>query len=179
MEYTHQDAFGFEMNKENVKSAIQTTNEQLKDVPIEDVHHVDFAIPCNRLKEKHITQVGKFGDLWGNMLHEPTFAITGINIESSQIQLAGEKQNRIKFDVERNGHKISFVKKFTTKDFYNELIHHNPKGLSRATNKRLDIELIGKFVVEEWTYEGRQYSKPIVEIVAIESKVANNRKIMF
>lgn len=175
----HSSAFGHSLPKANLKEVVKVTNEQLKDVEIQDVYHVDFAIPCNRLKEKHITQVGQFGDIWGNSLHEPTFAITGINIESSQIQLVGEKQNRIKFEVERNGHKITFVKKFTTKDFYHELIHHNPNGLSRTTNKRLDIELIGKFVIEEWEYENRTYQKPIIEIVAIESKVATNRKIMF
>lgn len=175
----HQDAFGFSLNKENVKNVINTTNEKLKDVEIQDVYHVDFAIPCNRLKEKHITQVGKFGSLWGNGLNEPTFVITDINVDSSQVQLVGEKKNRIKIEVERNGNKLTFVKKFTSEDYYNKIIHHNPKGLSRSTNKRLDLSIIGKFVIDEWTYEGKTYQNPIIEIVDIESKVATARKIMF
>ena len=175
----HQDAFGFSLNKENVKSVITITNEKLKDVEIQDVYHVDFAIPFNRLKEKHITQVGKFGELWGNGLNEPTFVITDISIDSSQVQLVGEKKNRIKIEIERNGNKLTFVKKFTNEDLYNKIIHHNPRGLSKSTNKRLDLEIIGKFVIEEWTYNDKVYTSSVIEIVDIESKVATNRKIMF
>lgn len=175
----HQSAFGLSLNKANVKDLIRVTNEKLSNVDIEDVYHVDFAIPFNRLKEKHLVQVGKFGDLWGNTLHEPTFVITDISVDSSQIQLAGEKKNRIKIEVERNGNKITFVKKFTNEDLYNKIIHHNPRGLSRSSSKRLDLKIIGKFVIDEWTYEGKTYTRPIVEIVDIESTVAPNRKIMF
>ena len=32
---------------------------------------------------------------------------------------------------------------------------------------------------DEWTYEGKTYQNPIIEIVDIESKVATARKIMF
>ena len=175
----HNSAFGFELNKNNIKNLVSTTNEQLKDVEVEDVYHVDFAIPFHRLKEKHILQVGKFSSLWGNTLHEPTFVITDVNIDSSQVQLIGEKKNRIKIEIERNGHKITFVKKFTSEELYNKIIHHNPRGLNRTTNKRLDLTIIGKFVIEEWVYNDKVYTSPIIEIIDIESKVATTRKIMF
>lgn len=175
----HSSAFGISLDKNNVNDLIAITNEQLKDVAIEDVYHVDFAIPCNRLKEKHITQIGKYNDMWGNTLPQPTFAITGINIESSEIVLHGEKQNMLKFTIERNGEKLNFVKKFINKDYYYDVIHHNPKGLSRATNKQLELEIIGKFVIEEWVFDDKLFSRATIEIVDLNSKVVTNRKIMF
>ena len=175
----HKDALGYALDKNNVNDLIAITNEQLKDVAIEDVYHVDFAIPCNRLKEKHITQIGKYNDMWGNTLPQPLFAITNINIESSEIALHGEKQNMLKFTIEHNGEKLNFVKKFINKDYYYDVIHHNPKGLSRATNKQLELEIIGKFVIEEWVFDDKLFSRATIEIVDLNSKVVTNRKIMF
>lgn len=174
----HTSAFGFALNKNNVKALINMVNEQLKDTKIEDVYHVDFSIPCARLKEKHIMQIGKYADLWGNSIPEPTFLIDSIYIDSSEVKLLGEKKNFVKFDVERGGQKISFVKKFTNEDFYNKLVHHNPRGLTRLTNKRLEISVIGKFTINQWESGDKVHEVGQVEIIDIESKVMNN-KVMF
>lgn len=162
----HSSAFGISLDKNNVNDLIAITNEQLKDVAIEDVYHVDFAIPCNRLKEKHITQIGKYNDMWGNGLSTPMFCIHGIFISPAEIKLLGEKRNMIKFEILRGDERISFVKMFANEEYYNKIIKRNAKGLQFKPTKKLEITVIGKFIINEWN--GNKY--PTVEIVEMESQ---------
>lgn len=169
----HDSAFGFSLPKANVETLRTQVNEQLKDVAIEDVYHVDYEIAVGRLKEKHVKQVGQWKNMWANTLPEPTFAITDVYISSEEIKLLGEKKNIIKFDIVRGDEKIAFVKRFASESLYNEIIHRSAHGLSSG-NKRLKLTVIGKFSINK--FNGNEY--PQVEIVDVLSEV-QARKVMF
>lgn len=169
----HDSAFGFSIPKANVEALRNQVNEQLKDVDIEDVYHVDYEIEVGRLKEQHIKQVGQWKNMWANTLPEPTFAITHIYLSSEEIKLLGEKKNIIKFDVVRGDNKITFIKRFASESLYNEIIHRSAHGLSTG-NKRLKLTVIGKFSINR--FNGNEC--PQVEIVDVLSEV-QARKVMF
>jgi single-stranded-DNA-specific exonuclease len=169
----HDSAFGFSLPKANVETLRTQVNEQLKDVVIEDVYHVDYEIAVGRLKEKHVKQVGQWKNMWANTLPEPTFAITDVYISSEEIKLLGEKKNIIRFDIVRGDEKIAFIKRFASESLYNEIIHRSAHGLSSG-NKRLKLTVIGKFSINK--FNGNEY--PQVEIVDVLSEV-QARKVMF
>ena len=169
----HSNAFGFSIAKDNVEALRTQVNTQLKDVVIEDIYHVDYEIGVGNLKEQHILQVGQWKNMWGNTLHEPSFAITNIFIPSEQVKLIGEKKNIIRFEVIRGNNKLTFIKRFANEELYNKIIHRSSRGLATGS-KPLKLTVIGKFTINKW--EGREF--PQIEIIDIDSEV-QSKKIMF
>lgn len=169
----HSNAFGFGISKDNVEALRTQINAQLKDVVIEDIYHVDYEITVGSLKEHHILQVGQWKNMWGNTLHEPSFAITNIFIPSEQIKLIGEKKNIIRFEVIRGNNKLTFIKRFASEELYNKIIHRSSRGLATGS-KPLKLTVVGKFTINKW--DGREF--PQIEIIDIDSEV-QSKKIMF
>lgn len=165
----HGNAFGFEITKENIILTCDKANEILKDVEINDVYKVDYQIPVGRLKNKHVEQIGKWQDLWGNQLDEPLFAITDIYISIDKIKLIGSKKNIIKFDANN----ITFIMKYVNEEIYNSMILKQAKGLNKKHIQRVKLDVIGKFVINEW--ENNEY--PQIEI--IDYNVVEDNEILF
>lgn len=170
----HEQAFGIMLKKDDLEEFKAYCNEQLKDVDIRPITHVDFEIPIQRLKERHINKVGEWQDMWGGKgMESPLFAIVGIQIDSVEIK---KIKNLMKFEVKQGGETITFVRPRTSEDFYNELIHE-PTGRNvgrsgQSGNKKLDITVIGKFTINE--YNNRQ--QPQIEIVEIDSKISEGTR---
>lgn len=157
----HENAFGVGIMKNQVQDAVKELNEKLKDVIIEDVHHVDYEIPIGRLREKDILEVGEWVDIWGNTLNEPIFAITDIYVNLDDIQLLGSKKNIIKISKKIGSNNLNFIKFFTNEEEYNKMIMKSSKGLSKRDNKRFKLNIVGKFKIN--TYEGMKF--PQIEII--------------
>lgn len=168
----HDNAFGFKLKKENIEDLINVTNEKLKNTIIEDVYHVDYIIPVGRLRERDILQVGEWENIWGNNVPEPLFAITGINITADNIQLLGSKKNLIKIEKQIGSRILSFTK-FGNEEEYNRMIGKQQKGLGKRTNKRLEMEIIGKFRINKWN--NNVY--PLIQIV--DYNIKESRKFEF
>lgn len=165
----HDDAFGFEITKENIILTHDKANEILKNVAIEDVYKVDYEIPVGRLKVKYVEQVAQWQNLWGNKLHEPLFAITDIYISTDKIKLIGSKKNIIKFE----SNNITFIKKYANEEIYNNMILKQTKGLSKKRVERVKIDIIGKFVENEW--DNNKYT----QIEIIDYNVKEDNEILF
>ena len=157
----HDNSFGFKIKKDKVEILRQTINEQLKGVIMEDVYIVDYEIPVGRLKPNQVERVGKWRNIWGNVLNEPLFAITDIYINVEDVKLLGDKKNIIK--IENKG--LTFLFKFANEDMYNRIIHRNAKGLNTKSNKRLKLTIIGKFTLNKWN----DCITPQIEVVDFES----------
>ena len=171
----HSNSFGIRIKKKDVEAFKEYCNEQLKDVDIRPIFHVDFEIPINRLKERHILQVGKWQDEFGGKgLDAPQFAITGIQIDSADIKMS---KTFMRFDVEQNGQKLTFVKRFVSKEEYERITCNEHKGRSSRDggngNKKLDITLIGKFTINRFN----EKDIPQIEIVEIETEVSKGRRL--
>ncbi|MDD4779078.1 MAG: DHH family phosphoesterase [Tissierellia bacterium] len=146
----HPNAGGFKIKANKLEEATNKLNELLKDMSIEDVYLVDYEIPVGRLKEKHVLQIGKWKDIWGNTLGKPLFAITDITLNVEDIQLLGEKRNFIKFDKVIGKNKITFVKKFAGEEIYNKMIMKSHKGLSKTKSNKIKMDIVGEFVINTW-----------------------------
>lgn len=172
----HNNSFGFEIQNDNIKEMKNKVSEKLKEVKIEDVYHVDYAIPMGRLREKHIKQVGKMADMWGNSIDEPLFVITDIYVEQEDIKIIGDKQTLLKITKQVGDSLINFVKissKEETLNTYNTLLGRNERGLSKKKKGKVGVEIIGKFKINK--YEDREY--PQIEIV--DFNLLKERKIKF
>lgn len=169
----HDNAFGFNINKSNINILVQTTNDLLKDMKIEDCYWVDYEMPVGRLKPKNIIDIGKWKDVWGNTLQEPQFAITDIYVKPEEVQLLGAKKNIIRINKTIGDKTITFIKFFANENIYNKMILKSTRGLSKKTPKKLKFNIIGKFNINEW--EGKEY--PQIEIIDFE--VSEGRKIEF
>lgn len=169
----HDNAFGFNIDKDKINETIALSNKYLKDISIEDCYWVDYEIPVGRLKPKNILDIGKWKDVWGNTLQEPQFAITDIYVKPEDIQLIGNKKNVIKINKTIGEQTITFIKFFANEELYNRMLLKSSKGLNRNTPKKLKFDIIGKFNINKW--EGKEY--PQVEI--IDFNVTEGKKIRF
>lgn len=165
----HSNAFGFEIEEKNIPITLQKANKALEKIKIEDVYKVDYEIPIGRLKNKHVEQVGRWQELWGNQLDEPLFAITDIYISTDKIKLIGSKKNLIKFEANN----VAFVRKYANEDIYNAMILKKSKGLNRKRVDRVKLDVIGKFTINAW--EDKEY--PQIEIV--DFNVVEDNEILF
>lgn len=153
----HSNAFGVGIKSDKIDEAQQRVNEALKDVPLEDVYHVDYEISVGRLKIKDIKRIAEWEDMWGGTLEEPMFAITNIYIPTENIQLLGERKNFIRFESKG----ITFIKRFANEDEYNRMTLRQTKGLNKKRPKSVKIDVVGKFRIHEWN----DLKTPQVEIV--------------
>jgi len=156
----HDNAGGFKIKESKLQETLDKLNELFKDINIEDVYLVDYEIPIGRLKEKHVLQVGRWENIWGNTLKKPIFCITDVVMQVEKIQLLGEKRNFIKFEKEIGQNKIVFVKKFGGEQIYNQMIMKNHTGLSKKNNK-VKLDIIGTFSLNKWN--GNE--SPQIEII--------------
>ena len=167
----HPNAFGIKIKEENVQKATNLLNEKLKDVVMEDIYIVDYEIPIGRLKEKDIIQVGKWTDIWGGEgLKEPLFAITDINLNIEDIKLLGDKRNFIRIEKTIGDNKIILIKKYTNEEEYNKMIMKNKKGLTKKSNNKVKLDVIGKFIINKWN--DNEYGQ--IEIVDYNVSKAND-----
>jgi single-stranded-DNA-specific exonuclease len=168
----HHNAGGFKIKEDKIQETKNKLNEALKDMIIEDVYLVDYEIPVGRLKEKHITQVGKWADIWGNTLNKPLFAVTDITVNIEDIQLLGEKRNLIKFEKVIGKNKLTFIKKFANENVYNQMIMKSHKGLSKTKSNIVKIDIVGQFVINKWN----ENEYPQIEIVDFSVKEVKDFK---
>ena len=173
----HGNAFGITFTKEQIPQLKDWCNEQLKDIDTEPIWHVDFEFDISKLKESHVKRVGQFNSSWGGFgMEEPLFAITGIQIETGDIQRLGAKATMMKFTTDINGQEISFVRPFTGDEVYKEFICENVKrrGISRESvgNKKIEVTIIGKFKINE--FAGKQFAQ--IEIVEFDTKIATQKR---
>lgn len=157
----HPNAFGIELRKDRVEDVIKACNEKIKLEDLVVVYDVDYEIKAEKLKEKDIREVANSFEIWGNEVPEPTFAITGLRINSKDINAYGEKNNFIRFVY----HKIPFIKKYCKATDYYDLILQKEDDFGKI-NRNLEINLICRFVLNE--YEGEVF--PQVRIEAFDSK---------
>ena len=103
----------------------------------------------------------------------PKFAITGIQIDSADIKM---NKTFMKFEIEQNGQTLVFVKKFVSQDEYNKITHNTHSSRcgrgDTIGNKKLDVTLIGKFIINKWN----EKEFPQIEITEIDTEISKGTK---
>ena len=175
----HSNAFGLNFVEEpDIEQLKEWTKEQLDGKDTSPVWHVDFEFNIAKLKEKHILKVGQFaGNFGGKNMDEPLFAVTGIVLETADVQRLGQSGTMMKFTSVNGDQKIDFVRPFTSQDKYKEFVCEDTKA-SRGINtdggtgnKKIEATIIGRFKINE--FMGKQF--PQIEIVEFDTKPVTGR----
>ena len=175
----HSNAFGLNFVEEpDIERLKAWTKEQLDGKDTSPVWHVDFEFNIAKLKEKHILKVGQFaGNFGGKNMDEPLFAVTGIVLETADVQRLGQSGTMMKFTSVNGDQKIDFIRPFTSQDKYKEFVCEDTKasrGINTAGgsgNKKIEATIIGRFKINE--FMGKQF--PQIEIVEFDTKPVTGR----
>lgn len=154
--FGHSNAARISFKKANLDDIIAKCNELLPPESLTTIHEVSWQIPANKMKTQYVKEVAENFAVWGNTVPEPTFVITDLHINASQITGYGETKSFIRF--QNNG--VTYIKKYCSSGEYDKMTMHDRKTF--GTNKKnLVMNIIGQFHMEEW--EGKQY--PEVKIL--------------
>lgn len=170
----HDNSFGVHLPASNKELVLNYADEQLKDVEIQDVYHVDYEFPLGQLTNQEVLAIGQFQDMWGSTCHEPLFAITDIFVTPEQIELVGEKRNILRIQTKLGNQQLTFIKFFANEQLYHQMIHKPDKGFYSAKGKRFKLTIVGYFKQNEWK-DGEKEAQ--IEIVDFTSELAMNRSL--
>lgn len=145
----HEVAFGLGITKENLsKLTVQLLGSNLGD----DAYVVDRSYPDGFIPATDIFAVADMKHLWCKGFEEPIFHIKVEKVEPNQMEVVGQNKDVLKF----KSNYITFIKFKCEPELIKDI----------TTGSAVDIELIGKFDVNEWN--GRSF--PQIKIEDMEYK---------
>ena len=97
----HPSAFGIEIPIQNVETAKELFNEELKDENFTKVYLCDYIVPECDVNESIIYEMTKFSDLIGQGIEEPMVAITNIelNLDRDDVTIQGKNEDSYCFKI--------------------------------------------------------------------------------
>lgn len=128
-------------------------------LPLEDcttTYPVDWEIKANEMQNNYVREVAENYSIWGNTVPTPTFAISDLHINASQITGYGDNKNFIRF--QHNG--VTYIKKYCPATDYDNMTLRDRRTFG-VNKKNLILNLICQFQLEVW--EGKTY--PEVKIL--------------
>lgn len=158
----HKQAFGFKFNIDNLNNIIDYANKELSKVEIEplDLYWVDFIINADELDYWFVNGLCKYENEWGNSLEEPLIAIEDIIIDTSNIELKGDKSKNTIFEYNQ----IKFIKKHTKVEEYLDIVK---KEKQIQKDKEIKINLVGRC---RTNYYNDTFT-PQIEIIDMETRI--------
>lgn len=108
----HDNAFGVNIDSEQVKPAIAYCARACKDIDFA-MKSVDFAMDYNELDIRFIRDIDALKDLYGAELKEPLVYISNIHLQADQGALIGKSGNTWKFT---DDDEITFIKFLASND---------------------------------------------------------------
>lgn len=147
----HGNAFGVEINEENLDKLKEYIKSKLKEEIEINSYEVDFIIKGENLTNRLVSEVGQYRDEWGSVIREPKIAISNTEFNRENIQLYGKKKNMLKMVY--GG--IEFVKPYFNEEKFVDLF---------KDGESFYINILGKFKINEWN----GYKKPQVMIDEFE-----------
>lgn len=95
----HSGAFGSSILADKVDEARQWFNEQLANVNMEKIYHVDFIFDMDDIDVGFIHTIDQNQDLWGHGLDEPLIVVKNIVVKRSDIRIQGKESNSVAFMI--------------------------------------------------------------------------------
>lgn len=141
----HENAAGVFLKKKNVDEVIEKCNEMLPLDQLKTIYPVDWEIPANEMQVRFVKEVAENYEVWGNTVPTPTFAITNLHINASQINGYGETKSFIRF--QHNG--ITYIKKYCPATEF-DMMTLKDRHIFGANKKNLVMNLICQFQLESW-----------------------------
>lgn len=155
----HEQAFGIGIEKDKLSAlTVRLLNTTLGDNSfLVDKSYADGYVPATE-----IFAIAEMKNLWCKGFEEPLFHIKLKDVQQANISLIGKNKDTIKF----KSNYIDFIKFKCSQEEIEQIVGETP----------VDIELVGKFNVNEWN--GRSYPQVKIEDMEIQKK-ANINKIEF
>lgn len=141
----HSNAAGVFFQKADLDKIIAKCNEMLPLDQLCTIHDVDWEISANELKNQYVREVAENYAIWGNTVPAPTFAITNLRINASQIMGYGETKSFIRF--QHNG--VTYIKKYCHAKEY-DMMTMKGRNTFGVNKKNLVLNIIGQFQLEVW-----------------------------
>ena len=133
----HENAFGFQIKKENIPKAIELINDKLKETDMSKVFMVDFLIDADDLSVSIIRDIDNMKKYYGTGFQEPYIAVQNVLIDRNQIFIMGKEQNSWKAIV---NDEIAFIKfKCNENDSVLKWVNKD-----KDLDKMIEINLVGK-----------------------------------
>ncbi|HBD94869.1 MAG TPA: hypothetical protein DC057_11925 [Spirochaetia bacterium] len=104
----HASSFGVEIEKENIRKAIEKVNELLKDVEFETQYKVDFVLDAREVTIEFVRELDKLKDYWGNNIKESLICVKNICFNTKDLQIMGKELNSWKFSINDDVMAIKF-----------------------------------------------------------------------
>jgi single-stranded-DNA-specific exonuclease len=89
----HENAFGFQISKENIPKAIELINEKLKSTDMSKVFMVDFLIDVDDLSVSLIRDIDNMKKYYGTGFQEPYIAVENVELFKDQTFIMGKENN--------------------------------------------------------------------------------------
>lgn len=96
----HANAAGAEIAKEDLQTAREFLNEQLKDVVYDSSYLCDFVLDFEDVDVGFVKDVDSFGWVWCTGIKEPIIAVTDIRVARKDIHIQGKDRNSVWFEHE-------------------------------------------------------------------------------
>ena len=143
----HQSAFGAGIYDKDVEKFVETTDKELADIDFGKKYLVDFIFQASDIDVNAMLELGSYSNFWGQNIEEPYIAIENIVFKENDIQLIGDKQKTIKFNLPNGVNAITFS---GSEELFNEL-----QTLAK-TNR---FTFVGKCKINNW---GGQFSPQLL-----------------
>ena len=148
----HEGAFGLGIEKEKLSAlTVRLLNTTLGD----DAYLVDKSYADGYIPATEIFAIAEMKSLWCKGFEEPLFHISLKDVQQANISVIGKNKDTIKF----KSNYIDFIKFKCSQEEIQSIIGDTP----------VDIELIGKFDVNEWN--GRTYPQVKIEDMEVQKTV--------
>ena len=141
----HSNAFGLSFAKKDLDDIIKQCNKLMPVSSLTTTYPVDWEIKAKDLKKSDVYDVAENYIIWGNDIPQPTFAITDLHINASNIFGYGEHNGFIRFTY--NG--IPFIKKYCPNGDYERMTMQD-RNTFGTSKKNLVLNIIGQFVLNAW-----------------------------
>jgi single-stranded-DNA-specific exonuclease len=133
----HANAAGVCVKIENRQAAIEKINELLKDVDFDKIYKVDFTLDANDVTIEFIQELDNLKNYYGTEIPECLVAITGIELNTKDIQVMGKESDTFKFRLNEDG--IDCIKfKCDDKDSILQIIKDDWGGVD------IELEIVGR-----------------------------------
>ena len=142
----HNSAFGVSIPKDNIELVQQWLNDQLANLSMEKIYHVDFELDAEDLDWDIFQVMDDNKKLWGHGVDEPLFVIRNIHISSENAKVCGKRQDTIQIYDETTD--VKYVMFFCKDD--NKLLQWISNNWG---DQEADVTIIGTLGLN--VYEGK------------------------
>lgn len=98
----HPGAFGLSINKTNIDTFVQKTDELLSNMNDEAIYYVDYIYQGENINTTNILDIAALENLWGKDIDEPLIAIHSLKITPEMVTIYDKKGYTIKIQLSNN-----------------------------------------------------------------------------